>query len=129
MKHRSIALAAILLSATAITSRPLRAQSTDVRLKNNREELERIRQEREALQERMNKLQSSAHSISDELQNINRQHDVTKRAVSSLDQQLGYITDEVTGTTASLVRAECEAATKRAILNHRLVEIDRKSVE
>lgn len=123
MKHRSIALAAILLSATAITSRPLRAQSTDVRLKNNREELERIRQEREALQERMNKLQSSAHSISDELQNINKQHDVTKRAVSSLDQQLGYITDEVTGTTASLVRAEDEAATKRAILNHRLVEI------
>jgi septal ring factor EnvC (AmiA/AmiB activator) len=123
VKYRSIAFAAILLSATAITSRPLRAQSTDVRLQNNRQELERIRQEREALQEKMNKLQSSAHSISDELQNINRQHDVTKRAVSSLDQQLGYITDQVTGTTASLVRAEDEAATKHAILDHRLVEI------
>ncbi len=123
MKHRPIAFAAILLSATAITGLPLRAQSTDVRLKNNREELERIRQEREALQEKMNKLQSSAHSISDELQNINRQHDVTKRAVSSLDQQLGYITDQVKGTTISLVRAEDEATTKRAILDHRLVEI------
>jgi murein hydrolase activator len=99
------------------------AQSTDARLKNNKEELNRIKRERAALQQRMKKLQSSAHSLTDELQNINRQHDVTKRAVTSLDKQLGYITDEVKGTSASLVRAEDEAATKRAILNHRLIEI------
>lgn len=123
MKYRPIAFAAIVLSATAVASAPLLAQSTDVRLKNNREELERIRQERETLQQRMNKLQTSAHSLSDELQNINKQHDVTQRAVSSLDQQLGYITDQVKGTTASLVHAEDDAAVKHAILNHRLVEI------
>ncbi|MEO8945720.1 MAG: hypothetical protein ABI338_04410, partial [Gemmatimonadaceae bacterium] len=111
------------MSATVVTSAPLLAQSTDIRLKNNREELERIRQEREALQQRMNKLQTSAHSITDELQNINKQHDVTQRAVSSLDQQLGYITDQVKGTTASLVHAEDDAAVKHAILDHRLVEI------
>lgn len=123
--RRSIAFGAILLAAGVIpvSSRPLLAQSTDVRLKANRDQLEKIREEREALQDKMNKLQSSAHSISDELQNINRQHDVTRRAVSSLDQQLGYITDEVKGTSASLVRAEDDAETKRAILNHRLIEI------
>jgi septal ring factor EnvC (AmiA/AmiB activator) len=123
VKFRPIALAAIALGLAGAASASLQAQSTDVRLKNNREELERIRQEREELQQRMNKLQTSAHSISDELQNINKQHDVTQRAVSSLDQQLGYITDQVKGTTASLVRAEDDAEVKRAILDHRLVEI------
>lgn len=118
MKGRAIALAAILLVPMAV-----HAQNSEAQLQKNRAELERIRRERAALQQTMNKLQSSAHSLNDELQNINRQHDVTKRAVTSLDKQLGYITDEVKGASVSLVRAEDEAATKRAILNHRLIEI------
>jgi septal ring factor EnvC (AmiA/AmiB activator) len=118
VKYWTIALGAILLLPAA-----MQAQNTEAQLQKNREELERIRRERAELQTRMDKLKSSAHSISDELQNINRQHDVTKRAVNSLDKQLGYISDEVKGTSASLVRAEDEAATKRAILNHRLTEI------
>lgn len=118
MKGRAIALAAILVVPMAV-----HAQNSEAQLQKNRTELERIRRERAALQQTMNKLQSSAHSLNDELQNINKQHDVTKRAVTSLDKQLGYITDEVKGASASLVRAEDEAATKRAILNHRLIEI------
>lgn len=118
MKFRIIALSAILLVPMAV-----RAQNTEAQLEKNRQELERIRRERADLQKTMNKLQSSAHSLNDELQNINRQHDVTQRAVTSLDRQLGYISDEVKGAGASLVRAEDEAATKRAILNHRLIEI------
>ena len=121
MKYRAIALGAMLL--LAVLPMALTAQDTDARLKSNREELDRIRRERAELQQRMNKLQSSAHSLNDELKNINKQHDATKRVVSSLDQQLGLITDEVKGTTSSLVRAEDEAEAKRAILNHRLVEI------
>jgi septal ring factor EnvC (AmiA/AmiB activator) len=119
--YRAIALGAMLL--LAVLPMALTAQDTDARLKSNREELDRIRRERAELQQRMNKLQSSAHSLNDELKNINKQHDATKRVVSSLDQQLGLITDEVKGTTSSLVRAEDEAEAKRAILNHRLVEI------
>ncbi len=118
MRFRLIALSAILLIPVAAHS-----QNTEAQLQKNREELERIRRERADLQKTMNKLQTSAHSISDELQNINRQHDVTKRAVSSLDKQLGLISDEVSTAGASLVRAEDEAATKRAVLNHRLIEI------
>jgi septal ring factor EnvC (AmiA/AmiB activator) len=118
VKYRVIALIAILLAPVTV-----HAQNTEAQLKKNREELERIRRERSTLQKTMNKLQSSAHSLNDELKNINRQHDVTKRAVTSLDKQLGYITDEVKGTSASLVRAEDEAVTKRAILDHRLIEI------
>lgn len=118
MRFALIALSAILLIPVAAHS-----QNTEAQLQKNREELERIRRERADLQKTMNKLQTSAHSISDELQNINRQHDVTKRAVSSLDKQLGLISDEVSTAGASLVRAEDEAATKRAVLNHRLIEI------
>lgn len=118
MKYSAIALSAMLLLPVALAG-----QDTDARLKSNREQLDSIKRERAELQRRMNKLQSSAHSLNDELKNINKQHDATKRVVSSLDQQLGYITDEVKGTTSSLVRAEDEAETKRAILNHRLVEI------
>ena len=121
MKYSVIALSAMLL--LPVLPMALSAQDTDARLKSNREELDRIRRERADLQQRMNKLQTSAHSLNDELKNINKQHDATKRVVSSLDQQLGYITDEVKGTTSSLVRAEDEAETKRAILNHRLIEI------
>ena len=121
MKYSVIALSAMLL--LPVLPMALSAQDTDARLKSNREELDRIRRERADLQQRMNKLQTSAHSLNDELKNINKQHDATKRVVSSLDEQLGYITDEVKGTTSSLVRAEDEAETKRAILNHRLIEI------
>ena len=123
MRYRAVALIATLLCAVPLSPVTAHAQSTDAKLRNNQEELNRIKRERAALQDRMKKLQSSAHSLNDELQNINRQHDVTKRAVTSLDKQLGYITDEVKGTSASLVRAEDEAATKRAILDHRLIEI------
>jgi murein hydrolase activator len=121
VKYSMIALSAMLL--LPMLPMKLAAQDTDARLKSNREELERVRRERADLQQRMNKLQSSAHSLNDELKNINKQHDATRKVVSSLDQQLGLITDEVKGTTSSLVRAEDEAETKRAILNHRLVEI------
>jgi len=122
VKYSAIALSAM-LSALLLLPMALAGQDTDARLKSNRDELDRIKRERAELQQRMNKLQSSAHSLNDELKNINKQHDATKRVVSSLDQQLGYITDEVKGTTSSLVRAEDEAETKRAILNHRLTEI------
>ncbi len=121
MKYSVIALSAMLL--LPVLPMALAGQDTDARLKSNREELDRIKRERAELQQRMNKLQSSAHSLNDELKNINKQHDATKRVVTSLDQQLGLITDEVKGTTSSLVRAEDEAEAKRAILNHRLVEI------
>ncbi len=121
---RNIALVAGLVTSLGIPSAAhTQVTAVDARLRDNREELARIRQERDALQARMNKLQSSAHSITDELHNINRQHDVTQRAVSSLDTQLVYISDEVKQTTSNLVRAQDEAATKRAILRHRLIEI------
>ena len=99
------------------------AQSAESKLKNNQEELARIRRERADLEQRLSKLRGTAHTMSDELQNIGRQHDVTQKAVSSLDKQLNLINESVTETTKNLVRAEDEATTKRAVLRRRLIDI------
>jgi septal ring factor EnvC (AmiA/AmiB activator) len=100
-----------------------RAQSTEAKLRDNQEELARIRRERAELEERLSKLRGTAHTMSDELQNTGRQHDLTQKAVSSLDRQLNLINQSVTETTANLVRAEDEATTKRAVLRRRLIDI------
>jgi len=118
-----VALFAYLCIASAATPAIALAQDADSKLRSNKEELARIRQEREELQQKMNQLKSRAHNIADEVQNINRQHDATQRAVHSLDQQLGFITDAVQQTTVSLVRAEDEEAVKRAVLRRRLIDI------
>lgn len=71
----------------------------------------------------MRGLQSKAHDISEEVDNLNRQHSATVRVVHSLDLQLTTLNGEVEHTTANLVRAQDEAQVKRAILGRRLVEI------
>jgi len=95
----------------------------EAKLKAQQEELARIRREREALQQRMRGLQNKAHDISEEVVNLNRQHNATVRVVHSLDQQLTTLNGEVEHTTANLVRAQDEVQVKRAIRSRRLVEI------
>ena len=98
-------------------------QGGEARIRAQREELERVRREREELQRRMNELQGKAHDLSEEVTNIHRQAEATARVVRTLDVQLETITTEVDGTTASLVRAEDEAAVKKAVLRRRLIDI------
>ena len=95
----------------------------DAKLRAQQEELARIRREREDLQRRMRGLQTKVHDISEEVTNIDRQHDATVRVVKSLDQQLTTLNGEVEHTTANLVRAQDEVQIKRAVLRKRLVEI------
>jgi septal ring factor EnvC (AmiA/AmiB activator) len=95
----------------------------DAKLRAQQEELARIRREREELQRRMRGLQSKVHDISEEVTNIDRQHDATVRVVRSLDEQLTTLNGEVEHTTANLVRAQDEVQIKRAVLRRRLVEI------
>jgi murein hydrolase activator len=105
------------------TAPVLAQQSGEARIRAQREELERVRRERQELQRRMNDLQGKAHDLSEEVTNIHRQAEATARVVRTLDVQLETITTEVDGTTASLVRAEDEAAVKKAVLRRRLIDI------
>ncbi|HUQ18600.1 MAG TPA: peptidoglycan DD-metalloendopeptidase family protein [Gemmatimonadaceae bacterium] len=116
----------VLIYATLLAVFPvaLAAQDeTDPKIRQQQEELARIRREREALQQRLRGMQTKAHDISEEVDNINRQHNATVRVVKSLDQQLTMLNGEVEHTTANLVRAQDEVQVKRAILSRRLVEI------
>lgn len=116
----AVVFAALLLFGAA----ELRAQEEgDAKLKQQQAELARIRREREALQQRMRGLQNKAHDISEEVDNLNRQHNATVRVVRSLDQQLTMLNGEVEHTTANLVRAQDEVQVKRAIRSRRLVDI------
>ena len=118
---RAVVVAALVLMATA----PLRAQQDagETKLRAQQEELARIRRDREDLQKRMKGLQTKVHDISEEVTNLDRQHDATVRVVKSLDQQLTTLNGEVEHTTANLVRAQDEVQIKRAVLQKRLVEI------
>jgi septal ring factor EnvC (AmiA/AmiB activator) len=115
---------ALVVSLALIGATELRAQDEgEAKLRQQQAELARIRREREALQQRMRGLQNRVHDISEEVDNLNRQHNATVRVVRSLDQQLTTLNGEVEHTTANLVRAQDEAQVKRAIRSRRLVEI------
>ena len=133
MTWRGVALAAVVAYAALIA--PL---STDIsaqgapqgtpqsqadKARANREELDRMRAERERLEARMRQLQSSAHDISEERTNIERQADATARLVRSLDAQISALEGEVSNASSSLVIAQDELVIKRAMLQRRVREI------
>jgi len=99
------------------------AQTTEQRLRANRDELEKIRRERDELQRRLNELTGEARDITAEVSNLRRQADATARLVRSLDAQLTTITVEVDSTNARLARAEQDVARKKTALQQRVVDI------
>lgn len=106
---------------------PLPAQqsteSADAKLRAERQRLEKLRSEREALEKRRASLQNTVHDLSDELENIRREAEMTASVVKSLDNQLETISGEVATTTSDLVAAEDELTLKRVALRQRLVDI------
>lgn len=114
----------LLTASMILPTGGLHAQDqAEAKLRAQQDSLTRIRRERDALQQRMRGLQSRAHDISEEVDNLNRQHSATVRVVRSLDEQLTMLNGEVEHTTANLVRAQDEVQVKRAILGRRLIEI------
>ena len=102
---------------------PPSAQQAAARLREEQQELEHLRAERQELESRMKRLQTSARDISAERQNIERQAAATSRVVRSLEQQLGYLMNEVETVNEGLVRSQDEMRIKRATLRHRVQEI------
>lgn len=120
---RGLLVAVLALAAASVLPTPARAQATDARLRQQRQQLERLRNERDRLEERMQELQGTMHDLSEEVRNLDQQAEATSELVRSLDQQLSAINDEVGEATANLVHAEDELVVKRAILQQRLVDI------
>lgn len=97
--------------------------ATEARLRQQQQELDKMRRERAALEARMIELQSSARTLSEEVANLDRQADATARLVKALDTQLESITQDVDSATGGLINAEDELASKRAVLQRRVIDI------
>jgi septal ring factor EnvC (AmiA/AmiB activator) len=118
---RCTALCCALLFASYLPAQ--QTESAEARVNAQRDELARIRAERDELEKKMSGLQNTAHELRDEVNLLDKQHDATARMVTSLDQQLVAITDEVKTTTSDLAKSQREASMKRTVLQRRLIEI------
>jgi len=98
-------------------------ESADAKLRAERQRLEKLRSEREALERRRANLQNTVHDLSEEVENIRREAEMTASVVRSLDSQLETINGEVASSTADLVAAQDELTLKRVALRQRLVDI------
>jgi septal ring factor EnvC (AmiA/AmiB activator) len=127
--RRRLAIAAALSAfALAANAPPARAQQqtlqqAEQRLRDERARLDQLRNERQELERRRIALQGTVHDLSEELENVNRQVEMTARVVQTLDSQLAAINADVTVTTADLVRAQDELEYKKVVLQRRLVDI------
>ena len=113
----------LLIGAALAAPAELSAQSTDARLRAQREELERIRRERADLERRMANLQGDVHELAEEVVNLDRQRAATERMIATLDRQMGSINGVVDETSTRMTHAEDELVQRRAPLQRRLVEI------
>lgn len=116
------ALAALALAAPARAQQSA-AQQAEARLRQERAHLDSLRNERQELERRRTALQSTVHDLSEELDNVNRQVEMTSRVVQTLDSQLAMINADVSVTTAELIRAQDELEVKKVVLQRRLVDI------
>lgn len=127
---RRLVLAGVVVLASLLAPAPSAAQTgaaataaAEARLRQQQQELEKMRRERTALETRMRELQSSAQSLTEEVANLDRQADATARLVKALDTQLESINQEVDSATGGLINAEDELASKRAVLQRRVIDI------
>lgn len=123
-----VLLVACLLAAATLPSSPFpllsqRPQPLDQQLRDNQRRLEDIRRERSSVEMELERLRTQAHSIADELSNIERQKETTNRIVNELDRQIGGLSTQIERITVDLVLAQDALEEKRAVLERRLVDI------
>ncbi len=120
--------AAALAAALAVARLPAQEPPAglDTALANSQQRLTEIRAERERLQAEMERLRGRVHSLSSEVENLQQQVQTTGRIVSELDLQIAAMGSQIARKTADLIVAEDALAEKRAILQHRLVEIAKR---
>lgn len=109
----------VFICSVAAQQRP----SFDQQLHTNQRRLEDIRRERSAVEEELARLRSEAHSIADELANIEHQKETTNRIVNELDRQINTLTIQIDQITVDLLLAQDALEEKRAVLERRLLDI------
>jgi septal ring factor EnvC (AmiA/AmiB activator) len=123
-RARAAVLAAALLAAPAAAQQ--RTATFDQQLRESQRRLEEIRRERSGVEAELTRLRTQAHSLSDELSNLERQRQSTVRLVNELDRQIGGLGAEIDRSTADLILAQDALAEKIATLERRLVDIAKR---
>jgi len=111
------------LLALGVSTLQAQRRTFEQQMQDNQSRLEGIRRERSAVEEELTRLRTQAHSLSDELANIDRQKQTTNRIVNELDRQINGLERQIDGGTVDLLLAQDALLEKRAILERRLVDI------
>jgi septal ring factor EnvC (AmiA/AmiB activator) len=105
---------------------PLLAQARPTiqqQMQDNQRRLEGIRRERSEVEQELERLRTAAHSLSDEIANLERQQLSTNRIVNELDRQIAGLGGQIDQITVDLLLAQDALLEKRAVLERRLVDI------
>ena len=120
-RRAAAALVIVALALPAAAQNPV--QQADAKLRAERAHLDSLRAERTELERRRVALQSTVHDLSEELDNVNREVQMTASVVETLDNQLAAINADVSVNTSELIRAQDELEIKNVVLQQRLVDI------
>ncbi|HEU5218883.1 MAG TPA: peptidoglycan DD-metalloendopeptidase family protein [Gemmatimonadales bacterium] len=116
---RVFVLLVIVLASAPVA--PVRAQQPDIEA--SRKRLEDIRAERDRLRREQDRLESQVRNTGAELNNIERQKEVTNRLVNELERQMRGLGDQLGSSSQQLALAQDNLADRRAVLERRLVDI------
>jgi septal ring factor EnvC (AmiA/AmiB activator) len=92
-------------------------------MQENQRRLEGIRRERSDVEQELARLRTQAHSLADEIANIERQKSSTNRIVNELDRQIAGLGGQIDQITVDLLIAQDALLEKRAVLERRLADI------
>jgi septal ring factor EnvC (AmiA/AmiB activator) len=109
----------MLLARPMVAQRPTYQQQ----MQENQRRLEGIRRERSEVEQELSRLRTQAHSLSDEIANIESQKQSTNRIVNELDRQITGLGGQIDQITVDLLIAQDALLEKRAVLERRLVDI------
>jgi len=92
-------------------------------MQDNQRRLEGIKRERSEVEQELERLRTQAHSLSDEIANIESQKQSTNRIVNELDRQITGLGGQIDLITVDLLIAQDALLEKRAVLERRLVDV------
>jgi murein hydrolase activator len=107
-------------------SLPAQRPTYQQEMQDNQRRLEGIRRERSEVEQELARLRTAAHSLSDELANIDRQKQSTNRIVNELDRQIAGLGGQIDQITVDLLLAQDALLEKRAVLERRIVDIHKR---
>src|SRR3989441_185924 len=116
---KRVALLLLLTAAPVAAQRPTYQQQ----MQDNQRRLEGIKRERSEVEQELSRLRTQAHSLSDEIANIESQKQSTNRIVNELDRQITGLGAQIDQITLDLLIAQDALLEKRAVLERRLVDI------